>query len=181
MERAKEREERLVRMDEEWRKLGRTTVPDTFLCIAKGIDELLGTVDFANQVVSTFIHVLLSIQRVDGDAINWDDVREQPNAGTMLDDARSEFVRLRELHHMASQVFVLYGTRLELQGLDIDSDPLWQTWQGHTVRPSSTPAGRCRACAPPPRMSGRAGTPSSWPGRFLACPRRTWRRGWRRP
>ncbi|OEL12724.1 hypothetical protein BAE44_0026259 [Dichanthelium oligosanthes] len=119
-------------MDEEWRELGRTTVPDTLLRVAKGTVELLGTVDSAQRKLSAFIHVVLSLQRGDADAINWDDVREQPNAGTMLDDAHGELVRLRELHHMASQVFVLYGTRLQMPGLDVDSGPLWQTWQGHS-------------------------------------------------
>jgi hypothetical protein len=30
----------------------------------------------------------------------------------VLDDARRELVHLRELHHMDSQVFILYTTRL---------------------------------------------------------------------
>jgi hypothetical protein len=40
--------------------------------------------------------------------------------------------------------------------------------QATAARPPATAPGRCRACALPPGMSGRAGTPSSWPGCLLA-------------
>ena len=69
----------------------------------------LGTLESAHRKLAPFIRVVRSLQRGGGDAINWGDVREQPNAGTVLDDARRELVRFRELHSMANVVFVLCG------------------------------------------------------------------------
>jgi hypothetical protein len=85
--------------------------------------------DSAHRKLAAFIRVVRSLQRGDGDAINWDDVREEPNAGAVLDDARRELVRLRELHSMASVIFVLCGARA---GLGPEADPLWRTWAGHS-------------------------------------------------
>jgi hypothetical protein len=85
-------------------------------------------------------------------------VREQPDARTVLDDASQPRAR-PPLRPAVADV----------------GRPL--------ARPSTMSPGRCRACVPPPpRVPGRAGTPSSWSGRSLACPRnRSGRRGCRRP
>jgi hypothetical protein len=84
--------------------------------------------DSAHRNVAARINLLLSMQRGDVAAVSRgrDDVREQPDARTVLDDARRELVRLRELHHMASQVFILYATRL---GPEVGQQS--QTWAGN--------------------------------------------------
>ena len=115
----------------EWRELART-VPGTLLRVAEGTIGLLGTLGSAHRKLGAFIRVVGSLQRGggSGDAISWDDVREQPNAGAALDDARRELVRLRELHSMASVVFVLCGGRARLAP-NPEADPRWQAWAGH--------------------------------------------------
>jgi hypothetical protein len=112
---------------EEWTALARTG-PDTLLRVAEGTIGLLGALDSAHRNVAARINLLLSMQRGDVAAVSRgrDDVREQPDARTVLDDARRELVRLRELHHMASQVFILYATRL---GPEVGQQS--QTWAGN--------------------------------------------------
>ena len=89
----------------DWRELART-VPGTLLRVAEGTIGLLGTLGSAHRKLGAFIRVGRSLQRGGGNAINLGDVREQPNAGTVLDDARRELVRFRELHSMANVVIV---------------------------------------------------------------------------
>ena len=109
--------------------------------------------DSAHRKLAAFIRVVRSLQRGGGDAINWGDVREQPNAGTVLDDARRELVRLRELHNMANVVFVLCGARTRLGP---EADPLWQASVGHcgeTSGHSSRPLQSLRSAASHVRAS----------------------------
>jgi hypothetical protein len=112
---------------EEWTALARA-VPDTLLRVAADTIGLLGALDTAHRKVAAVINLLLGIRRGDVAAISLgsDGVREQPDARTVLDDARRELDRLGELHHMASQVFVLYATRL---GPEVDQQS--QTWAGN--------------------------------------------------
>ncbi|CAL4977980.1 unnamed protein product [Urochloa decumbens] len=117
---------------EEWRELART-VPGTLLRVAEGTIELLGTLDSAHRALAALICVALSLLRGDADAVavNRDEVREQPDARAMLDDARRALVRLRELHDMASQVFHLCATRPTRLAPEA-ADALWKTWARHS-------------------------------------------------
>ncbi|CAO2161092.1 unnamed protein product [Urochloa humidicola] len=113
---------------EEWRELART-VPGTLLRVAEDTINLLGTLDSAHQALAAFIRLALSLLRGDADAvaISREEVREQPNAHATLNDARRALDRLRELHHMACQVFLLCTTRLTRE-----ADALWKTWARHS-------------------------------------------------
>jgi hypothetical protein len=87
-------------------------------------------------------------------------------SSAILDEARRNLFFLRALHAIARHVFVLYSKRRSI----LVGGPVWQRWEANRASaPSTTPSGRCRIFAPPPRIPGRDGAPASTPRRFLAC------------